>query len=114
MQVPVRVCGFSVYTAGKGSILLSGHLNVKKRNAAISFLFHCELDVAVKPVEVFQEEAELLLSVFQMTKVSSTYRSHKMGLWSAVLMASCSNSSMNRSARTGDKGDLMEVPADCS
>ena len=55
--------GFAVYTAGKGSILLSGHLNVKKRNAAISFLFHCELDVAVKPVEVFQEEAELLLSV---------------------------------------------------
>ena len=63
MQVPVRVRGFAVYTAGKGSILLSEHLNVKKRNAAISFLFHCELDVAVKPVEVFQEEVELLLSV---------------------------------------------------
>ena len=53
VQVPVRVRRFAVYTAGKGSILLSEHLNVKKRNAAISFLFHCELDVAVKPVEVF-------------------------------------------------------------
>ena len=106
--------GFAVYTTGKGSILLSEHLNVKKRNAAISFLFHCELDVAVKPVEVFQEEAELLLSVLPDDKGSSTYRSHKVGLWSAVLMASCSNSSMNRSARTGDKGDTMEVPAYCS
>ena len=60
MQVPVRVRGLAVYTAGKGSVLLSEHLNVKKRNAAITFLFHCELDAAVKPVEVFQEEAEFL------------------------------------------------------
>ena len=53
VQVSVGMGGFAVDTASKTSIRLSCHLNIKKGDAAISFLFHCELDVAVQCVEVF-------------------------------------------------------------
>ena len=61
VQVSDGVGGFAVDSASKTSIRLSGHLDIKKRNAAISFLFHCELDAAVKRVEVFQEEPKVVL-----------------------------------------------------
>ena len=63
MEVPVRVGGLAVDSAGQAAVLLSGHLNIKKRNVAITFLFHGELDAAVKPVEVFQKELEVVLPV---------------------------------------------------
>ena len=49
-----------------------------------------------------------------MMNVSSTYRNHRPGLWSAVRSVDISNSSMNMLARTGEIGDPMEVPAICS
>ena len=63
VEVPVSVSGFAVNPTGKTAILSSGHLNVKKGNAAISLLFHGELYVAVKPIEVVQEELKVFLSV---------------------------------------------------
>ena len=48
-----------------------------------------------------------------MTKVSFTYRSHRLGLWSAVISEKVSNSSMKMLARTGDIGDPMEVSVIC-
>ena len=48
-----------------------------------------------------------------MTKVLFTYRSHRLGLWSAVISEKVSNSSMKMLARTGDIGDPMEVSVIC-
>ena len=50
MEVSVSMGGFAVDCAGKAAILLPGHFNIKKRNVAIAFLFHGELDAVVKPV----------------------------------------------------------------
>ena len=58
--VETQVCanGFLVDAACDCAICLSGCLNV-----AISFLIHGEWDASVKPVEVFQDEFELVLTV---------------------------------------------------
>ena len=50
----------------------------------------------------------------QMTKVSSTYLSHKDGLHCASVMAASSKNSMYRSAITGESGEPIGAPSVCS
>ena len=49
-----------------------------------------------------------------MTKVSSTYRFHILGGFTAVVMALCSNDSINKLATIGLTGDPMAAPFVCS
>ena len=52
MQVSVRVGGLAVDAACEGAIWLSGDTDIEERDAAISLLFHGEVDVAVQAVEM--------------------------------------------------------------
>ena len=49
-----------------------------------------------------------------MTKVSSTYRSHSDGCYLVHLMAIISKHSMHKSASTGDSGEHIGAPFNCS
>ena len=68
VEVSVRVGGLPVDLLSKRAILLPGHLQVQERDDAILFLIHGELDAAVQPVEVFQEQLELVRTVLSDDK----------------------------------------------
>ena len=63
VEIAVSVCPFPVDLPSEIAIRLPGHLYVQERDVAILFLIHSELDAAVKPVEVIQEQLELVLAM---------------------------------------------------
>ena len=68
----------------------------------------------MKPVEVVQEELKVVLPVLPDDEGVITIPEPDLGAVVCCGDGVCSNSSMNMSARTGDIGDPMEVPAVCS
>ena len=63
MEVSVRVRRFPVDLLSERAIWLPGHLHIQERDVAILFLIHGELDAAVQPVEVFQEQLKLVMTI---------------------------------------------------
>ena len=103
-----------MYSVSKGPIFSSGDLDIEETDGLVLFLLHGELDEWMLRVEVLRELVKCCLAMGPNHEGVINMRSKRLGRRSAFSMVSSLNSSMNKSARTGDRGDPMAAPEVCS
>ena len=110
-NVPIHVGRFPVHCSGQ-LVSTACYQDIQECQSPLFFLLNCEFNVIW--LRCVWKDCRFCSPWGQMTKVSSTYLSQRLGRSGAECMACSSRSSMERFAMMGDRGEPMGVPSICS